>query len=392
MPPFLALIVAGGLLALAGGCVQDAAPASQPEGLITVSVSTPVEREVVDYEDSTGRTEAVDSVDVRARVTGYLVDTPFKEGAEVSQGAVLFRIDAKPYEAQVARDVGQLELAQANLNLAKADLTRARQLAQTKGVISQQDLDKYAAQAEVAAAQVATAQANLQYSKLNVDYCTVRAAVAGRVGRILKTTGNLVNADMTLLTTIVSMDPIYAYFDVDERTMLHVQKLIREGKVRSARENDDIQIMMELANEEGFPHQGTISFVNNRVDRTTGTLQVRATFPNPMVGKSRVLSPGLFVRVRMPIGEPHQALLINERTVGVDQGQRFVYLVNAEDTVEYRTVTLGVKHAGLRVVESGLKPGERIVVRGLQKVRPGMKVEARLIDMPTAERTTRDEG
>jgi RND family efflux transporter MFP subunit len=365
------------------GCGRAPTAAAPESPLVTVSV--PVEREVTDYKDFTGRTDAVQSVSVRARVSGYLTKIAFKEGIEVKEGDTLFEIDPRPYQAQLDQATGQFEQAQANVQLSQANYQRARELAKRPvAAITPQDLDTAAAQLATNKGQMTVAQAAVDSARLNVDFCTVRSPIDGRISRYFITVGNLVTQDQTQLTTIVSQDPMYGYFDVDEQTMLDVQKLIREGKMKSARDVNNVPVEMQLANETGYPHRGTLNFVDNRVDPSTGTLQVRGVFPNPLIHGSRVLSPGLFVRVRVFIGAPYRAILISEQAVTSDQGQDLVYVVNAADAVEYRRVTLGEVHGGLRVVSRGLKAGEQIIVRGLQRVQPGMKVRTKGAEMPQA--------
>ncbi|HEY5313942.1 MAG TPA: efflux RND transporter periplasmic adaptor subunit [Pirellulales bacterium] len=362
-----------------------AATASQPP---LVTISQPLQRQVTDFRDFTGSTAAVQSVAVRARVSGYLVKIPFKEGSEVKQGDILFEIDPRPYQAQYDQAVGQLQEAQANTQLAKANVERAKALSRTPGVITRQDIDQYIAQLGVGEAQTVSGKAAEDAAELNVQFCTVRAPIDGRISRYEITIGNLVTQDQTLLTTIMSQDPMYGYFNVDENTMLNIQELIREGKMKSARTSNDIPVLMSLSNEPDFPHQGTVNFVDNRVDPTTGTLQVRGVFPNPMIRGSRVLTPGLFVRIRIFVGPPYQALLVNDRAIVRDQGLTLVYVVSSDDVVQYRNVVLGELHDGLRVITQGLEAGERLIVRGLQRVQPGMKVRSRLVDMPLPAKTT----
>jgi RND family efflux transporter MFP subunit len=227
------------------------------------------------------------------------------------------------------------------------------------------------------------AKANCDLAALNLDYTRVTAPVDGRVSRYVVTVGNLIQSGDqnggTLLTTIVSVDPMYAYFDVDERTVLRVRQLIRERKARSARETE-WPVSLGLATEEGFPHPGTINFEDNQVNPKTGTLRVRGVFRN----KDEALSPGFFARVRVPIGQAHQALLVTDRAIDTDQGEKVLYIVNKKNEVVSRAVRLGALHDGLRVITDGLKPGERVIVNGLQLVRPGITVEPKLVDMPTS--------
>lgn len=377
--------------AATGGCSKEA-PALAPTGPAVVIAGPPVEQEVTDYEDFTGRTEAVQSVEIRPRVNGYLVQMPFKEGDEVGLNDLLFEIDPRPYQAQFDAAKGQVDLMRAKLQLAIADNVRAKKVGETKGAISQQDLDKYAAaQAEANAALKAT-EANLESYRLNLEFTKVLSPIAGRVSRYYLTLGNLVNQDTTLLTTVVSQDPMYAYFNVDERTMQRVQNLIRTGKIRE-KNDSEIPVLMGLASETGYPHEGTIDFVNNRVDPSTGTIQVRGVFQNPKPERGeRVLVPGTFIRVRVPIGDPHSALLVADRVISSDQGQKIVYVVNEKDEVVYRPVELGALHDGLRVVSSGLSPGDRVIIEGLQRVRPGMVVSPKPGEMLKPSTTDKGAG
>ncbi|HEY4233319.1 MAG TPA: efflux RND transporter periplasmic adaptor subunit [Lacipirellulaceae bacterium] len=348
-----------------------------------VTVSYPIEQDVTEYADFSGRTAAVESVEVRARVNGYLEKVNFKEGELVHKGDVLFEIDPRPYQAQVEIATGQVAAADAMVQRTQADDARAKALrASTPGAISQQDLDQYQAAADQATANADTARATLKNNQLNLDFTTVIAPIDGRVSRYYVTVGNLVVQDQTLLTTIVSVDPIYAYFDVDESTVLRVRELIRTGKMQSAREVS-VPAWLSLSNDDGFPYEGTINFIDNQVDPKTGTLRVRGVFPN----KDEKLSPGFFVRVRVRIGVPHPAVLVNERAVQADQGQKIVYVVNDKDEVVYRPVRVGPRHGSQVEIENGLKTDERIIVNGLQRVRPGVTVEPKLVDMPGASDT-----
>jgi RND family efflux transporter MFP subunit len=214
-------------------------------------------------------------------------------------------------------------------------------------------------------------------AKLNQDFTKVTAPISGRTSRELITEGNLVTADSTALTTIVSLDPIYAYFDIDERTLLDIQQKIREHKIDSARDRDNVEIRLEMANETGFPHQGVIDVVDNRIDAGTGTMQIRGRFPN----SERKLTPGLFIRIQMQLGPARSRLLIPERALAQQQGQRYVYVVSAEQKIERRNVTVGRRDGALRVIETGLKPSDRVVVQGQQRVRPGIEVK---LDQETA--------
>jgi len=379
LPTFFraAVLLAGCGLVLTG-CTGSPgeAPVAAP---VPVTVSKPLERDVTDYADFTGRTAAVDSVEVRARVWGYLDKVNFKEGVLVKKGDVLFEIDPRTYKTALANAEGNLAQAQAKLQRLESDLARATQLINSK-TISREEYDKVAGDRGEAAASLDALKAAVDQAKLDLGFTKVLAPVTGRVGRAIVTEGNLIAAGQTggtVLTTIVSVDPIYVYFDVDERSVQQVRKLIREGKAKSARDVP-IPVWLGLATDEGFPFEGRIDFVDNQVNPKTGTLRVRGVFPN----KHEILSPGYFARVRFPIGFPHKALLITDRAIDTDQGQKIVYVVDGENKVTVRAVRLGARHGNLRVVEEGLKADDRIVVVGLQQIRPGMTVAPSLVDMP----------
>jgi RND family efflux transporter MFP subunit len=373
-------VLLGVCLCLAG-CVR--APSAAPVAALTpVTVSGPVERDVTDYADFTGRTAAVDSVEVRARVLGYLDKVHFKEGALVKKGDLLFEIDPRPYRADLERAVGTVAQYDARVHRTEHDYRRVKNLL-TRGAVGQEEYDRYEADYREAVANLDVARANRDLAALNLEYSRIIAPVSGRVSRYVVTVGNLIQSGDqnggTLLTTIVSVDPMYVYFDVDERSVLRVRQLIREGKARSARETE-WPVALGLATDEGFPHQGTINFEDNQVNPKTGTLRVRGVFPN----KDEALSPGLFARVRVPVGRAHRALLVTDRAIDTDQGQKVLYVVNKKNEVVSRAVRLGALHHGLREITEGLDAGERVIVSGLQQVRPGVTVEPKLVDMPTS--------
>jgi RND family efflux transporter MFP subunit len=372
-------LVPGLCLALAG-CAGPPAegPAAAPP---PVTVSYPVEREVTDYADFTARTAAVDSVELRARVSGYLDKVNFKAGALVTKGEVLFEIDPRTYLAALKQAEANLASVEARVKRLDADFARAQRLIGT-GAITREEYDKIVGDRGEAAASQAALKAAVERAKLDLDFTKVAAPVSGRISRYFVTVGNLVQAgDLTggtLLTTIVSVDPMYAYFDVDEHTVLRVKQLIREGKAGTP-DDVEIPVWLGLANEVGHPHRGVINFIDNQVNPRTGTLKVRGVFPN----KDEALSPGYFARVRVPIGVAHKALLITERALDTDQGQKVVYVVDGDNKVASRPVRLGALQDGLREITDGLEAGERVIVNGLQQVRPGLTVEPNLVDMPT---------
>jgi RND family efflux transporter MFP subunit len=368
-----------GLCFAATGCARKPAetPSAPP---LVVSVSRPVERNVTDYVDFTARTAAVDSVEVRAHVWGYLDKVNFKEGDLVKNGDVLFELDPRPYEALLNQAKAKVILDESQLAYDEAEYQRNLQLVAT-GAVTRSDLDKTSAARGVDLASIAADKALVRQRQLDLDYTKVIAPVSGRASRYVVTVGNLIQSGDqgggTLLTTIVSVDPMYAYFDVDEYTALRVRKLVREGRSVSPRDGG-YSVSLGLANEEGHPHQGTINFVDNQVSPKTGTIRARGVFPN----KNQVLLPGFFGRVRVPIGRAHQALLVTDRALDTDQGQKILYIVNDKNVVVSRPVRVGALHDGLREITEGLKPGEQVIVNGLQQVRPGATVEPKLVEMP----------
>jgi len=368
------------ILSLMTGCNRGPeAPADKPP---VIPVSLPVEKEVTDYADYTSEITAIDSVEIRARVWGYLDKIDFEEGKLVTKGAVLYEIDPRSYKAVF--DARKAEVAQneASLELARVTNERFKGLAKKdSGAVSQLELDKYKAQEEQARANLDLAKANLETARLNLEWTKVTAPISGRIGRRLVTVGNIVqSADqptVTLLTTIVSVDPVYALFDVDQNTVEHVRHLIAQGKAKSARDME-LPVTMGLSIDKGFPHKGIVDFVDNKVLPKTGTLKLRAVFPN----HPEILTPGFFCRVRVPLGFPHQALLVTERAIDTDQGQRIVYVINKDNKVEVRPIRTGLLHDGLREVLEGIKAGDQVVVNGLQQIRAEMVVEPKVVDMP----------
>ena len=375
-PIHSALIIAFSFGLAGCGRAPAGAPATE---LSRVEVSRPVERNVTDTAEFTGRTAAVESVEVRARVAGYLDKVNFKEGALVKKGDVLFEIDPRTYQAALASARADVERQKAQYDLDEIEFHRADALLK-RGALSRGDFDRAVAQRGGSRAGVAAAEAQVQRTELDMGFTKVTAPISGRISRYMVTVGNLVQPGEqnggTLLTTIVSVDPMYAYFDVDEHSELRARRLIREGKARSARDVE-VPIWLGLADEEGYPHRGRINFTDNQVNPKTGTMRSRGVFPN----KDEALSPGMFARVRVALGEPHHALLVTDRAIETDQGQKILYVVNDKNEVVARRVRLGSVHEGLRAIEDGLKPGERVVINGLQQIRPGVPVEPKLVDM-----------
>ena len=309
-------------------------------------------------------------MNIRSRVTGYLDKVLFKEGAEVQKGELLFEIDPRPYQAALAKAEAQLRLGEAQLKSAEAVYNRNVKAAAAKAV-SQEEVDESLAQREAAAAQLNASQAAVEQAKLTLEYTRVTAPLNGQIGRRLLDPGNLVKEDETTLATIVSLDPMAATFDMDEATLLRLRRAVNDGKIKSPQDGSN-SVFMALQGEDGYPHQGTIDFVNNQVDPSTGSITVRGVFPNPRpAGGVPLLSPGMFVRIRLPIGSPYKALLVIDRALGSDQGLKYVYVLDADNKAQYRRVTTGpLQEDGLRVISDGLKPDDRIIVGGIGRVRP----------------------
>jgi RND family efflux transporter MFP subunit len=363
------------ILTAGSGCHRTQAQpieAKPPEVLYTL----PVTKTVTDYESFTGRTDAFKTVDVRARVSGYLEKINFKDGDDVKEGDVLFVIDKRPYEVEQKRSEAALLKARAHLKRLEADFRRASALIKDRTITPEQ-YDQVSGDRAEAEADVKAADAALDSAKLNLEFTEVTAPLTGRASRRQIDVGNLVTQDQTTLTTIVAMDPMYAYFDVDQPTVLRIRKLVQQGKIQSAREaNVPVYLKLNDDGDESAPIEGTINFAENRLDPLTGTLRARGIFDNPKM----FLSPGMFVRVRVRIGYPHEAILIPERSLGSDQERKFVYVINEKEEIVYRPVTIGKPEGQMRVIDEGLATGERVVVSGLQRIRPGIKVTAKQMD------------
>jgi multidrug efflux system membrane fusion protein len=415
------------LLAVAAGCGEKhPKPVDTPPP--TVMVAKPLERSVTDYQIFTGRTEAVQSVDVKARVTGYLTKIHFKDGDLVKEGDPLFQIDDRPYkfardlaEATLVVATKELDAAKAALEVANASLVKTQAdydigkgvKKDNPGAISDQEIvrrlgardeakgtvDKAKAAIAKGEGSIRQAEAELETARLNFNWCTVRAPYDGRTTRHLISVGDLVNQNTTVLVNIVSLKPLWAYINVDQTAVLRVQSLIKAGKLKSPREGTiPVGMSVGVGAAETFPISGAVDYVSNQVDPATGTLQVRCTFPN----EKEALVAGLFARIKVPVSEPHPALLIADLAVGTNQGQKYVLVVNDKDEIEYRAVEVGQVFDGLRevlrhctITEPGaevkaqtrqvevLKAGDRVVVMGQLRARPGDKVTPQVVDMQT---------
>jgi RND family efflux transporter MFP subunit len=335
-----------------------------------VTVAPVTERRVVEWREFTGRTEAVEMVDVKARVSGHIQEVAFKSGQLVKTGDVLFRIDPRWHQAEFDRREAEYVQAKVRLETAEREAKRTEQLLASKAISTEEAEGRQARFSEAKAGLLA-AEAARNFAKLDLEFTEIRSPIDGRVSRALITPGNFVSGvagNATLLTTIVTVDPVYVYADVDEQSLLQFNELIREKKLGN--EQGKIPVELQLGNDETFSHRGYIESLDNRLDAGTGTILLRAEFPN---GDGAIV-PGLFARIRVPLSGEYPALLISEGSVGTDQAQKFVLALTSSNIVEYRSVKLGPSIDGMRVVRSGLNPGDEIVVNGLQRVRPGMPV------------------
>ena len=336
-----------------------------------VTVSKPLVQNVTDYLEFTGTTKAIEEIEIRARVEGFLQSVHFEDGDYIKKDQLLFIIDPKPFQAAVESARGRRGRHQAQLERAEREYQRNLTLFE-QNAASEANVVKWKSEMEESRAAVVSAQAALDKAKLDLGYCTIRSPINGRISRKKVDIGNLVGAgEFTLLTTIRQGEPIYAYFSINERDLLRVMKMAREAGI-PANNPDMILLELALANETGFPHKGHLDFADSTVDAGTGTMELRGVFPNP--GPPYIIVPGLFVRVRLPIGQREGALLVTERALGQDQGGRYLLVVDDENKVEQRYIKIGALRDGMRVIEDGLKAEDRVVVKGIQRAIPGAKV------------------
>ncbi len=354
-------------LALAACEVQEdvGIQPAEPELVIV----RPVERRVItEWDEYLGRLEAVERVDIRSRVSGYLRELHFDDGDIVEKGDLLFVIDPRPYEARRDTAAAAVDQARASLVLRENNLSRATNL-RNPNAIAKEEVDSRVQAVEIAAAQLSLAEADLRAAQLDVEFTKITSPFRGRIGRHLVTPGNLVTADQTLLATIVSIDPIHCYFEADERAYLRYSRLSRSGERPSSRDVAN-PVSVALMDEQDYRHSGAMDFVDNEVDRSTGTMRGRAILENP----TGILTPGLFARIRLLGRLDTDAILIPEVAISTNQSQRFVFVVNAENEIEYRAITLGRSYEHLRIVTEGLEENELVVVRGQQRLREGDRV------------------
>jgi RND family efflux transporter MFP subunit len=361
--------------ALAAAAIAASGPAAAqttPPPVPTVTISPPLQKEIVEWDQFTGQFQAVDFVEIRARVAGYLTEIHFQDGQTVKKGDLLFVIDPRPYEAALASMRAQLGQAEAQVGLAQAQLNRSAEL-RKRDFEPASAFDQRVSDLKVATASVEAAKAAIRTAELNVEFTRITAPITGRISRHQVSIGNLISGGdggaATLLTTIVSLDPIYFNFDMSEADYLAYQRASAKGLMRSTRDNT-VAVSLHLTDEKGWPHEGRMNFVENQVDRLSGTIRVRAVFANPNL----LFTPGQFGRIRIPGSEPYQAILIPDAAVVTDQSRKIVLTVNDENVIVPKIIRPGPSYEGLRIVRSGLQPTDKIVINGLMRARPGAKV------------------
>ena len=354
-----------------------APPTSSAPPAATVDVANVLSKTITDWQEYSGRLEAIDQVDVRPQVSGKLIAVHFKDGSLVNKGDLLFTIDPRPFEAELNRAKAQLASAEAQVTYSSANLGRNQRLIQSNA-IAHQELDQAENEARSANANLQAAKAAVETARLNLEYTRITAPVSGRISRAEVTVGNVVSAGngAQVLTSLVSVSRLYASFDVDEQTYLKY--------ISNQRNSAQVPVYLGLANESGFSREGYISSIDNNLNTTSGTIRVRATFDNP----KGVMLPGLYARIRLGGGQPRAAILISPTAIGVDQDKRFVVVVDAKNQTAYREVKLGAQQDGLQIINSGLQVGDRIVVNGLQRIRPGDPVKPQLVAMPNSQTIT----
>jgi membrane fusion protein, multidrug efflux system len=369
---FLKMTLLLGILAvvLLAGCGEEKKAVELPLPVVTVTAAE--QREVKDWDEYTGRLGPMGTVEVRPKVSGYLTEVKFDDGDMVKKGQVLFVIDPRPYQADQDRAQGEYDQADSSLKLATADFNRAKQLRE-RGATSAGDFDKISASFLKAQGALLTARAALESARLDLEFCTITSPIDGHASVANITVGNLVSPQIQKpLTTIVSTNPVYAYADVDERSLLRYVRYYASKKVLPGDEDKvKVPIQLSLQDEKDFSHTGYIDFLDNRVDPETGTIRIRGVFDF----ENGLLGPGLFVRLRIPAGERYQAVLVPQRSVASTQGEKFVVVIGHDNTAAFRPVELGTLNGGMQVIRKGLAAGEQVVVDGLLKVAPGEKVD-----------------
>ncbi|HEX3151120.1 MAG TPA: efflux RND transporter periplasmic adaptor subunit [Gemmataceae bacterium] len=367
-PTFAGSVLAGIVVTVGVAGCQKAPPALAKTKDPEVIVARPTSQPVIDHEDFTGHIEAENKVVLQAQVTGYLLTAHVKDGADVEKDQLLFEIDSQVYETEYTKSKSTVLQAEARRDRLERDLRRVT-LVPDKGTVTQEEVDKIAGDLAEARAAVGVATAQRELARQNVEFTKIKAPFSGRLGKRNIDPKNLVKANDTVLATLVSRNPIYASFDLDEQTLLRLRRLVQDGKIVSAR-TEPTKVHIGVADEEGYSFSGIITVIDNIVDPGTGTQRVWATIDNSKF----LLSPGMFVRIRLPVGKPKPSLLVPEEALGSDQGQRYVFVLNENDEVVYRPVKLGPQVERLRVIDDGVTASDRVIVSGLQRVRAGVKV------------------
>ncbi len=378
-----AIVPAVILALLLSGCEQPPAQMAAPPPP-EVSIANPVAKQVIDWDEFSGRLQAVKSVDIRARVSGYLQSVDFKEGSMVEKGDLLFVIDPRPYASVLNEATAEVTRAKVQVQLQKQNLTRAERLYKTKA-IPEEELDTRTQAKAAALAALQAAEAKVESARLNVEFTHVRAPISGRIGRAMATEGNLVSggsAGATALTSIVSLDPIYFYFSGDEQIHLRYLRLARAGSRPSSR-SSSTPTRLRLADEDDFVHKGAMDFIDNRVDAATDTIEARAIFPNP----DRILVPGMFASIQVRGRGPYAALMIPDAALGTDQSQQFVFVVDDDNIAQRRPVQPGRIEGNLRIIRDGLTADDRVIVNGIQRVRGGAPVKPQSVELDQAATT-----
>ncbi|MEN5100062.1 efflux RND transporter periplasmic adaptor subunit [Stenotrophomonas sp. TWI809] len=373
----VSILAAAVLAACSGSHAEEAGMPPPP----SVSAAPVLVKQVSQWDDFSGRVEAVESVELRPRVSGYIDKVNYVEGQEVKKGDVLFTIDARSYRAELDRATAELNRARTQAQVSRSEADRARRLSDQQA-ISTETWEQRRAVSEQALAQVQAAQAAVDAARLNMEFTQVRAPINGRAGRAMVTAGNLVTAgdSASVLTTLVSLDKVHVYFDADEGTFLRYAQMARKGERPSERDSE-LPVKVGLSGETGYPHEGKVDFLDNQVTRSTGTIRVRALLDNA----DRAFTPGLFARVQLLGSGQFQAMLIDDKAVLTDQDRKFVYVVDKDNKAQRRDIELGRTADGLRIVEQGLKAGDRVIIDGVQKVfMPGMPVQAKAVAMQPA--------
>ena len=371
--PTLALATGLLMTVIATACSSQAEPTAGMPPPPEVSVAQVLNKDVSRWDEFTGRVTAIETVELRPRVSGYVQQVAYQEGQEVKKGDLLFVVDPRPYKARLAQAEADLERARAEARLAQMQDKRAQTLVEAKA-ISREEFETRRAASTQGDAAVRAAEAALENARLDLQFTSVRSPINGRAGRAMVTEGNLANADTTLLTTVVSQDPVFVYFESDEQSFLRYQELARKGE-RAETKNP---VRVGLASEQGYPHEGTVDFVDNQVDPSTGTIRARAVLRNP----DRIFTPGLYARVQLQGSGQFKAMLVDDKAVLTDQDRKYVYVLGEKNAATRKDVKLGPVIDGLRVVTSGLAPSDKVIVHGVQKVFfPGMPVQPKVIAM-----------